>query len=136
MEARYNARGERLRVDGFRIFRLDDEEYLFYRAGSKLLEEVMIASFDYSYLEAKYAKVNIHSQAFIDLCEMNRTLAVKTIADMIEEADKKNGNNCSEINFNPQAENEMLEQIRAKYQMQRRTEAHRTKKDGPRNRAS
>lgn len=119
INAVYNQYGDRVRPDGFRVFRLPDEEYLFYRIGPEELTVLLNTSFEYSCLEAEFLGKTKRGEWFRNLCESNRSSIIIKTADYLDEADKKRGIGKAHYEFRPFSREEMMQLIREQYESER-----------------
>ena len=116
MNARYNQNGERIRFDGFRVFRLEDEEFLFYRLGARALHDVYNLAFEYACVDAEYLRMRKRGPEFNELCEYHRTLMVKSVSDMVEKFDKEKGDHDHLFLVQDKTSNEIREEIEKRHE--------------------
>lgn len=134
----YNSYGESLRFDGFRVFRSDDEEWLFIRAGPEFMLQLYDAAHRYATLEAEYFRKMSHTnlradrQAFKELCDYKRHLAILDAANALGREDISTGTRDGVPVMRAYSDKEMLTQIAQEYLLSRIEQLntrHHKKKD-------
>jgi hypothetical protein len=122
LECRYNNYGERLRADGLRVFRTAEEEYLFRRLGMQELVKLFDSCLEYACVERKFLQQvtgqKLDREAFKELNEMRRRIAIGNITNLCQQHDKTTGNYNEVLDLVYTTPEEMLETIRQNYRGQ------------------